>query len=124
MKKRALHYLLFAAINITLLNTAQAQTAPPKNELILSIPSITSKSYEEIKQTLESIPGVELAAYCSHMQSFLIYYDTKKIDGDEYIVRQLQSVNKRYISEVKTGTSIQQIMGECSKFPATVSEVK
>jgi hypothetical protein len=87
-----------------------------KNELVLSIPSINSKSYDEIKQKLSTIQGVDLLAYCDQIKSFLISYNPKEIGSGEEIARQVESLNPRYKTEIKIGTSISQIIGNCSKF--------
>lgn len=114
--KKGLLLPFFIAFYLLLNFNSSAQTTIVSSELVLSIPSLTSKSYEEIKLKLFSIPGVNVVAYCDQYKSFLIYFNPKLVETAEDIAREVESLNSRYKTEIKTGTSISQIIDRCSKF--------
>jgi hypothetical protein len=96
-------------------SSSQAQTLQQTNELILSVPAANSKNYSEIIQKLISIQGVDVLAYCEQTSLFLIKYNTKLIDSGDIIARQVEDLNIKYKAEIKTGTSISQLIDNCTR---------
>jgi hypothetical protein len=121
MKKTTLFYSLFFIFNLFLSVNSDAQGSSVSKEFIMSVPSISSKSYEEIKQKLISIPGVSVVAYCETSKCFLMYYDPKQVESGEEIVKQIETLNPRYKTEIKEGTSISQLINDCKSFSSTVA---
>jgi hypothetical protein len=94
-----------------------SQTAPTAlSELILSIPSVTDKTYDDVRLILTGIDGVTLKGYCEQYKCFLINYDPSKVKNGEAIAYAVEAANPSYTTEVKTGTSIAQLINGCTQF--------
>ena len=96
-----------------------AQDLVNTSEVIIKIPSLNSKNYNEIQQMLVSMQGISSLSFCESIKSFLIYYDPKMIESGEAIAKKLESSNPHCKTEIKTGTSIAQLIDSCSKVTTT-----
>ncbi|MCW3102008.1 MAG: hypothetical protein JWO09_448 [Bacteroidetes bacterium] len=117
MKKQFLLFILCCSFYFCSIGRIHSQTAAPAlSELILSVPSITDKTYDDVRLILAGIEGVTLSGYCEQYKCFLIYYDPSKIKNGEAIAYAVQAANPSYATEVKTGASIAQLTSGCTAF--------
>lgn len=105
----------FLLFNLIVAPKAHSQTTP--NEIILGIPMLTNKSYNQIKDSLNTIDGVTLLAYCESTKLFLMSFDPAKIKSGEEIARTLRTNFPNYEIEIKSGTNIAQIIDHCTRYP-------
>jgi hypothetical protein len=114
MRKLLLH-LVFLWIFSTNFIIAQDAHPPQLNELILGIPSISARTYDDVKNKLSSMGGLVLVGYCDQYKCFLIKYDANKIENPDVIAKTLEDYNSMYKTEVKIDASIAKLISSCVK---------
>ncbi len=120
MKKNLLRCFSFVIFLGTFIHSNQvfSQQASTLHELVLEIPTITTKNYSEIKNALVAIDGLNLVAYCEDYKCFLIYYDTTKIESEDAIEKVIEQLNPSYKVKKRLYTKFSEIIGACNVFPA------
>lgn len=93
-------------------------------ELILSIPLLTEKDYDNIKNTLSHTDGIILMGYCSRYKCFLMEYDQSKIKSGQVVADIVEAAYPGYKTEIKEGTTIAQLIDGCTRFPLPATGIE
>ena len=112
--KRILLFIIFISFFCVSKNSF-AQTDHPAvyKELILGIPSVDPRNYEDIKNHILTMGGVKLIGYCSQHKCFLLKYDSNKIQNPDAIVKSIEEYKSEYKVDVKKDATLAQLIGEC-----------
>jgi hypothetical protein len=69
-------FILFCLVLVTYTTKAQNIAGTEYDQLILGVPNISEKNFDNIKNNLTSIPGVIVKYYCNEHTCFLILVDS------------------------------------------------
>ncbi|MCW3083063.1 MAG: hypothetical protein JWP12_429 [Bacteroidetes bacterium] len=99
----------------------QTTSSTTSHELVLSIPLITDKNIDAIKNTLLHTSGLTVYGYCNAYKCFLLTYDPAVFESGETVAAMLQAAYPEYKTEIKIGVTISQLIDNCTHYPLPVT---
>ena len=109
---RGIAFLAFALLNLIYVN-GQTQF-PGSRDLLIHIPTASSKDCVEIASLFSSIEGVTYMGYCDNLQIFVLRVDNAKHPDDRQSLLLLQNFPRLWY--IKEGGNYEQIVGNCERF--------
>lgn len=119
MKKHLRYSFLLILLGCMLVKELPARTAPPSAnpELVLGIPMLTNKDYDNVKNLLMHTNGITLQGFCTQYNCFLMTYDPSQFKSGDAIATMVETAYPMYKTEIKYGATIARLIDDCNKFP-------
>jgi hypothetical protein len=104
----------FVIITVLMLGMTSSAKAQSTDELIIQVPGISEKNFEEVLRALTSLNGISYSGFCISEKCFFLVVDRAVSPDNTDLTTKIKSLQLDF--DVKEGVAINKAINNCTEF--------